>query len=157
MPPAGEGHGFEGDFEDSLSLTQAAEAKSASPHAGITFAPWRQADLHLDYLLPCGQSAVYWWGEARDGQWTNDEKAATRFEAVVSVPSAELWLLLDFANTQAWLHRNKALTRLRQHLPATRRATKACMLPPASTFRPPRKERRRSGRNSCAAGRGRPH
>lgn len=54
---------------------------------------------------------------SRDGQLKNDEKAAVRFEAVVSVPSFELWLLLHFANIQAWLHRNEALTRLRQHLP----------------------------------------
>lgn len=68
-------------------------------------------DEHLTYANAIAMA------EARDGRLKNDEKAAVRFEAVVSVPSFELWLLLHFANIQAWLHRDEALARLRQHLP----------------------------------------
>lgn len=67
-------------------------------------------DEHLTYANAIAMA------EARDGQLKNDEKAAVSFEAVVSVPSFELWLLLHFANIQAWLHRAEALQRLEQHL-----------------------------------------
>jgi hypothetical protein len=55
--------------------------------------------------------------EARDGRHKNDQKNKVGFEAVVSVPSFELWLLLHFADIQAWLHRDEALARLRTYLP----------------------------------------
>lgn len=54
--------------------------------------------------------------EASNGNLKNEERAAVSFEAVVSVPSFELWLLLHFANIQAWLHRAEALQRLKEHL-----------------------------------------
>ncbi len=55
--------------------------------------------------------------EARNGELKNDAKEAVTFQAVVSVPSFELWPLLHFENIQAWLHRDEALARLRLKLP----------------------------------------
>lgn len=75
-------------------------------------------DEHLTYANAIAMA------EARDGQLTNDEKSAVRFEAVVSVPCFELWLLLHFASIQAWLHRNEALARVRQHLPGYQKGSK---------------------------------
>lgn len=54
--------------------------------------------------------------EATNGKIKNDEKAPVNFEAVVSVPSFELWLLLHFADIQAWFHRDEIVQRLRQHI-----------------------------------------
>jgi hypothetical protein len=39
------------------------------------------------------------------------------FEAVVSVPCFELWLLLHFEDIQAPLHRHDALCQLKNHIP----------------------------------------
>jgi hypothetical protein len=54
--------------------------------------------------------------EARDGKLKNDEKEHASFEAIVSVPCFELWLLLHYADIMAPVHRDEALARLRQHL-----------------------------------------
>lgn len=63
--------------------------------------------------------------EARnDGALKNDEKESVRFEAIVSVPSFELWLLLHFVNIQAWLHRDEALQRVKDHLPGYEKGRK---------------------------------
>ena len=55
---------------------------------------------------------------AQNGRLRNDESRAIVFDAVVSVPCFELWLLLHFADIQAWLHRTDAVNRLRGHIPA---------------------------------------
>ena len=56
--------------------------------------------------------------EAINGRMKNDEKEQVSFEAIVSVPSFELWLLLHFADIQAWFHRDEIAQRLRQHIAA---------------------------------------
>lgn len=54
--------------------------------------------------------------EARNGRHKNDEKKIVSFDATVSVPCFELWLLLHFANILAPMHRDDALKRLKEHL-----------------------------------------
>ena len=68
-------------------------------------------DQHLTYANAIGMA------EARDGKLKNDEKRLVSFEAIVSVPCFELWLLLHYADIMAPMHRDEALARLRQHLP----------------------------------------
>jgi RloB-like protein len=53
---------------------------------------------------------------ARNGRLENDENMRVPFEAVVSVPCFELWLLLHFEHVFAPLHRKVAVERLRTHL-----------------------------------------
>ncbi len=68
-------------------------------------------DDHLCYANAIAKA------QAKDKKLKNDEKKPVGFEAVVSVPSFELWLLLHFHDQQVWLHRDEALDRLRQHIP----------------------------------------
>ena len=68
-------------------------------------------DEHLGYANAIAKAA------AKDKKMKNDERRPVSFEAVVSVPSFELWLLLHFHDQQAWLHRGQALERLRQFIP----------------------------------------
>lgn len=53
---------------------------------------------------------------ALNGRLRNDERVKVPFEAVVSVPCFELWLLLHFEDVFAPLHRDEALARLRAHV-----------------------------------------
>jgi hypothetical protein len=53
---------------------------------------------------------------ALNGRLKNDENVRVPFEAVVSVPCFELWLLLHFEDVFAPLHRDEAVARLRLHL-----------------------------------------
>jgi RloB-like protein len=53
---------------------------------------------------------------ALNGRLENDENVRVPFEAVVSVPCFELWLLLHFEDVFAPLHRDEAVGRLRTHL-----------------------------------------
>ena len=53
---------------------------------------------------------------ALNGRLENDERVKVPFEAVVSVPCFELWLLLHYEDVFAPLHRNEALARLRVHV-----------------------------------------
>lgn len=53
---------------------------------------------------------------ALNGRLENDERVKVPFEAVVSVPCFELWLLLHFEDVLAPLHRDEALARLRTHV-----------------------------------------
>ncbi len=53
---------------------------------------------------------------ALNGRLENDERVKVPFEAVVSVPCFELWLLLHFEDVFAPLHRDEALARLRVHV-----------------------------------------
>jgi len=55
--------------------------------------------------------------ESLDGKLKNDAKQWVRFNAVASVPSFELWLLLHFEDIQAPLHRDDVLRRLKRYLP----------------------------------------
>jgi hypothetical protein len=52
-----------------------------------------------------------------DGKLRNDAKKSVIFQAVASVPSFELWLLLHYEEIQAPLHRNEVMRRLKQHIP----------------------------------------
>lgn len=55
--------------------------------------------------------------ESLDGKLRNDNKQAVRFQAVASVPSFELWLLLHYEDVQSPIHRDEVMRRLRQHIP----------------------------------------
>lgn len=55
--------------------------------------------------------------ESLDGRLKNDSKRLVRFQAVASVPSFELWLLLHYEDIQHPLHRSEVLRRLHTHIP----------------------------------------
>lgn len=55
--------------------------------------------------------------ESLDGKLRNDAKQPVIFQAVASIPSFELWLLLHYEDIQAPLHRNEVMYRLKQHIP----------------------------------------
>ncbi|MEY2863432.1 MAG: hypothetical protein RLY58_1139, partial [Pseudomonadota bacterium] len=52
-----------------------------------------------------------------DGKLKNDAKQLICFQAIASVPSFELWLLLHYEDIQAPLHRNEVMHRLKLHIP----------------------------------------
>ncbi|RXZ36291.1 RloB domain-containing protein [Oxalobacteraceae bacterium CAVE-383] len=56
--------------------------------------------------------------ESLNGKLKNDAKRFIRFQAVASVPSFELWLLLHYEVVQAPIHRDEVMRRLKQHIPA---------------------------------------
>jgi hypothetical protein len=56
--------------------------------------------------------------EARNQKMKNDQKLPVTFEAIVSVPCFELWLLLHFESAQSWIHREVVLQKLRKHVAA---------------------------------------
>jgi hypothetical protein len=53
---------------------------------------------------------------AKDKKLKSDEKQPVRFEAIVSVPCFELWLLLHFSDVWSPIHRDTVLARLRTHV-----------------------------------------
>lgn len=55
--------------------------------------------------------------ESLDGTLRNDNRQLIRFQAVPSVPSFELWLLLHFENIQSPIDRHEVLRRLKKHIP----------------------------------------
>lgn len=55
--------------------------------------------------------------KALDGKLKNDAKQSVCFQAVASIPSFELWLLLHFEDVQSPLHRDEVFSRLKQHIP----------------------------------------
>ncbi|UOD51401.1 RloB family protein [Orrella daihaiensis] len=55
--------------------------------------------------------------ESLDGKLKNDNKALIRFQAIASVPSFELWLLLHYEDIQAPIHRDEVMRRLKTHIP----------------------------------------
>lgn len=52
-----------------------------------------------------------------DGKLRNDIKQPVTFQAIASVPSFELWLLLHFEDIQAPLHRDEVMRRLKLRIP----------------------------------------
>jgi hypothetical protein len=66
-------------------------------------------DQHLTYANAIAMA------EARNGKLKNDEKKPVSFEAIVSVPCFELWLLLHFISITAPMHRRVALAQLQEH------------------------------------------
>lgn len=55
--------------------------------------------------------------ESLDGKLRNDAKQPVVFQAVASVPSFELWLLLHYEDIQAPLHRDEVMRHLKLHIP----------------------------------------
>lgn len=55
--------------------------------------------------------------ESLNGRLKNDSKRLVRFQAIASVPSFELWLLLHYEDIQHPLHRSEVLRRLHTHIP----------------------------------------
>lgn len=51
-----------------------------------------------------------------NGKLRNDAKQPIVFQAIASVPSFELWLLLHYEDIQAPLHRDEVMRRLKQHI-----------------------------------------
>ena len=58
------------------------------------------------------------------GALRNDENKKVRFIAVPSVPCFELWLLLHFADIQAYFHRDEIIARLRERIPGYSKGAK---------------------------------
>ena len=52
-----------------------------------------------------------------DGKLRNDIKQPMRFQAIASVPSFELWLLLHYEDIQAPIHRDEVMQRLKRYIP----------------------------------------
>ena len=55
--------------------------------------------------------------QSLDGKLRNDNKQLVRFQAIASVPSFELWLLLHYEDIQAPIHRDEVMRRLKTHIP----------------------------------------
>lgn len=55
--------------------------------------------------------------DSLNGKLRNDSKQPIVFQAVVSVPSFELWLLLHYEDIQSPLHRDEVIRRLKRHIP----------------------------------------
>lgn len=55
--------------------------------------------------------------ESLDRKHKNDNKQLVRFQAIPSVPSFELWLLLHFEDIQFSIDRHEVMRRLKKHLP----------------------------------------
>lgn len=77
-------------------------------------------DQHLTYADAIRMA------EARDRAFKNDEKAVVTFEAIVSVPCFELWLLLHFADIRAPLHRDEAFAQVRRHITGYDKGSTGC-------------------------------
>ncbi len=56
--------------------------------------------------------------ESLDRKLRNDNKQPIRFQAIASVPSFELWLLLHYEDIQAPIHRDEVMRRLKTYIPA---------------------------------------
>ncbi len=57
------------------------------------------------------------FADSLNGTLKNDAKQSVTFQAIASVPSFELWLLLHFEDIQAPLHRDEVMNRLKLHIP----------------------------------------
>lgn len=55
--------------------------------------------------------------EGLDRKHKNDNKESVRFQAIPSVPSFELWLLLHFEDIQSPIERCDVMRRLKRHIP----------------------------------------
>ncbi len=75
-------------------------------------------DDHLTYITALDMA------EARDKKWKNDEGVSARFEAIVSIQSFELWLLLHFEDIRAFVHRAETLSRLKNYIPGYEKGNK---------------------------------
>lgn len=91
-------------------IVQGAEEEFSKSHAFEKVYAVFDRDEHLTYANAIAMA------EARNGKLKNEEKQSVSFQAIVSVPCFELWLLLHFANIMAPMHRSEALTQLQKHL-----------------------------------------
>lgn len=55
--------------------------------------------------------------EQLNGKLRNDARQPVVFQAIASVPSFELWLLLHYEDIQVPLHRDEVMSRLKRHIP----------------------------------------
>ncbi len=55
--------------------------------------------------------------QSLDKTLRNDEKQLIKFQAITSIPSFELWLLLHYEDVQSPIHRNDVVIRLKRHIP----------------------------------------
>lgn len=55
--------------------------------------------------------------ESLDRKLKNDNKQFVRFQAIASVPSFELWLLLHYEDIRAQIHRDEVMRRLKTYIP----------------------------------------
>lgn len=55
--------------------------------------------------------------ESLDGNLRNENRQPVKFQAIASVPSFELWLLLHYEEIQSPIQRHAVLQRLKQHIP----------------------------------------
>jgi len=55
--------------------------------------------------------------ESLDGKLKNDNKQLIRFQAIASIPSFEIWLLLHYEDIQHQLRRDEVMQRLKSHIP----------------------------------------
>ncbi len=55
--------------------------------------------------------------EQLNGKLRNDARQPVVFQAIASVPSFELWLLLHYEDIQIPLHRDEVMSRLKRHIP----------------------------------------
>ena len=55
--------------------------------------------------------------DSLNGKLRNDNQHPILFQAIASVPSFELWLLLHYESIQATIHRDEVMRRLRLHIP----------------------------------------
>lgn len=55
--------------------------------------------------------------ESLDGKLRNDARQPVIFQAIASVPSFELWLLLHYEDIRAPLHRDEVMRQLKLHIP----------------------------------------
>ena len=67
-------------------------------------------DDHKSYHEALAQATLL------NGTLKNDAKQLISFQAIASVPSFELWLLLHFEDIQAPLHRDEVMRRLKTHI-----------------------------------------
>ncbi len=68
-------------------------------------------DDHESYFSALGKA------DSLDGRLRNDTRKSVQFQAIVSIPCFELWLLLHFEDIKAPTHRDEVMTRLKQRIP----------------------------------------
>lgn len=97
------------DYAERL-FTQGSRALEIHPRSFDRVLAVFDRDEHHTYNAALDRAA------ALNERMVNDENVKVPFEAVVSVPCFELWLLLHFEDVLAPLHRDEAVDRLRTHL-----------------------------------------
>jgi RloB-like protein len=96
---------------DPVSVVKSAEAafKDKGKSFERIYAVFDRDD-HQDYANAIHMAC------AKNQKLKNDQKQAVAFEAIVSVPCFELWLLLHFSDARSWMHRDLVVKQLRNHI-----------------------------------------